>query len=208
MAKMKRSQWKARIALGKLHSSDLYRVCYYKVYAISESVGSTARFSIFLDFSPVDNTFHHHFLEYFQVIGIFIRTKLSAILAVLATRSACRPSLASCLSSYGDSLPSVPDAYGQSLEALLSQPAASESETKRTIQVLEYTMAATNVIFKLLLVKPKKECHVGLKKAQGEGYFALILLSKEAQAGNPCELLFNPTTKIRHPMIEGMKGRD
>ncbi|GKD98259.1 hypothetical protein Tco_1382156 [Tanacetum coccineum] len=28
-----------------------------------------------------------------------------------------------------ESLPSVPDAYGQSLEALLSQPAASESES-------------------------------------------------------------------------------
>ncbi|GKA07984.1 hypothetical protein Tco_0687315, partial [Tanacetum coccineum] len=32
-------------------------------------------------------------------------------LAVLATRSACRPSLALCLSSHGESLPSVPDAY-------------------------------------------------------------------------------------------------
>ncbi|GKG61205.1 hypothetical protein Tco_0618930, partial [Tanacetum coccineum] len=28
------------------------------------------------------------------------------------------------------SLPSVPDAYGQSLKALLSQPAASESESR------------------------------------------------------------------------------
>ncbi|GKF36194.1 hypothetical protein Tco_0112952, partial [Tanacetum coccineum] len=36
---------------------------------------------------------------------------LSVVLAVLATRSACRPSLASCLSSHGESLPSVPDAY-------------------------------------------------------------------------------------------------
>ncbi|GKA91323.1 hypothetical protein Tco_0813193 [Tanacetum coccineum] len=45
---------------------------------------------------------------------------------MLATRSACRPSLASCLSPHGESLPSVPDAYGQSLEALPSQPAASE----------------------------------------------------------------------------------
>ncbi|GJT05525.1 hypothetical protein Tco_0839987 [Tanacetum coccineum] len=52
----------------------------------------------------------------------------SAALAVLTTRPACQPSLASCLSSLGESLPSVPDAYGQSLEALLSPPAASGSE--------------------------------------------------------------------------------
>ncbi|GKC86564.1 hypothetical protein Tco_1147213, partial [Tanacetum coccineum] len=54
---------------------------------------------------------------------------LSAVLAELATRSTCRPSLASCLSSHGESLPFVPDAYSQSLKALLSQPAASESES-------------------------------------------------------------------------------
>ncbi|GKE87712.1 hypothetical protein Tco_1565187 [Tanacetum coccineum] len=53
----------------------------------------------------------------------------SAALAVLTTRPACRPSLALCLSSHGESLPSVPDAYGQSLEALLSWPAASKSES-------------------------------------------------------------------------------
>ncbi|GJR09660.1 hypothetical protein Tco_0792312 [Tanacetum coccineum] len=35
----------------------------------------------------------------------------SATLAVLTTRPACHPSLASCLSSLGESLPSVPDAY-------------------------------------------------------------------------------------------------
>ncbi|GKE79329.1 hypothetical protein Tco_1545449, partial [Tanacetum coccineum] len=34
-----------------------------------------------------------------------------ATLAVLTTRLACHPSLASCLSSHGESLPSVPDAY-------------------------------------------------------------------------------------------------
>ncbi|GJW91839.1 hypothetical protein Tco_0169392 [Tanacetum coccineum] len=33
------------------------------------------------------------------------------LVAVLATRSTCRPSLASCLSSLGESLPSMPDAY-------------------------------------------------------------------------------------------------
>ncbi|GKF92340.1 hypothetical protein Tco_0279059, partial [Tanacetum coccineum] len=54
---------------------------------------------------------------------------LSAVLTVLATQSACHPSLASCLSSLGESLPSMPDAYGQSLEALLTQPAASERES-------------------------------------------------------------------------------
>ncbi|GKG59353.1 hypothetical protein Tco_0605004, partial [Tanacetum coccineum] len=44
----------------------------------------------------------------------------SAALAVLTTRHACHPSLASCLSSHGESLSSVPDAYGQSFEALPS----------------------------------------------------------------------------------------
>ncbi|GKG51806.1 hypothetical protein Tco_0544444, partial [Tanacetum coccineum] len=48
---------------------------------------------------------------------------------VLTTRPACLPSLASCLSSHGESLPSMSDAYGQSLEALISQPATSESES-------------------------------------------------------------------------------
>ncbi|GKE87278.1 hypothetical protein Tco_1564753, partial [Tanacetum coccineum] len=50
-------------------------------------------------------------------------------LAVLTTQPACHPSLASCLSSHGGSLLSVPDAYSQSLEALPSQPAASGSES-------------------------------------------------------------------------------
>ncbi|GKD23218.1 hypothetical protein Tco_1224921 [Tanacetum coccineum] len=48
-------------------------------------------------------------------------------LAVLTTRPACHPSLASCLSSHGESLQYVPNAYGQSLEALSSQPAASRT---------------------------------------------------------------------------------
>ncbi|GKC68609.1 hypothetical protein Tco_1101207, partial [Tanacetum coccineum] len=47
----------------------------------------------------------------------------------LTTRPACQPSLASCLASLKESLPSVPDAYGQSLEALLSQPAIFRSES-------------------------------------------------------------------------------
>nr|GFD54324.1 hypothetical protein [Tanacetum cinerariifolium] len=40
--------------------------------------------------------------------------------------------LVSCLPSLRESLPSVPDAYDQSLEALPSQPAASESESHVT----------------------------------------------------------------------------
>ncbi|GJW61647.1 hypothetical protein Tco_0110982 [Tanacetum coccineum] len=40
-----------------------------------------------------------------------VHIRLSAVLAVLATRSACRPSVASCLSSHGESLPSMPNAY-------------------------------------------------------------------------------------------------
>ncbi|GJW82777.1 hypothetical protein Tco_0155922 [Tanacetum coccineum] len=54
----------------------------------------------------------------------------SAALAVLTTRHACHPSLMSCLLSLEESLPSVPYVYGQSLEALLSQSAASESESR------------------------------------------------------------------------------
>ncbi|GKC97426.1 hypothetical protein Tco_1167701 [Tanacetum coccineum] len=55
---------------------------------------------------------------------------LSAALAVLATWSACRLSLVSCLSSLRESLPSGPDAYGQSLKALPSQLAASGNESR------------------------------------------------------------------------------
>ncbi|GJX86249.1 hypothetical protein Tco_0337023, partial [Tanacetum coccineum] len=47
----------------------------------------------------------------------------------LTTRPVCYSSLVSCLSSLGESLPSVPYVYCQSLEALPSQPAASESES-------------------------------------------------------------------------------
>ncbi|GJX76761.1 hypothetical protein Tco_0323572 [Tanacetum coccineum] len=54
---------------------------------------------------------------------------LPAALAVLTTRPACHPSLTLYLSSHGESLPFVPDAYDQSLEALPSQPAASGSES-------------------------------------------------------------------------------
>nr|GFA37507.1 reverse transcriptase domain-containing protein [Tanacetum cinerariifolium] len=61
----------------------------------------------------------------------------SATYAVLTTRLACRPSLVSCLPLLGESLPSVPDAYDQSLEDLLSQSAASESESHVTGVVSE-----------------------------------------------------------------------
>ncbi|GJX46184.1 hypothetical protein Tco_0271374 [Tanacetum coccineum] len=54
----------------------------------------------------------------------------SAALAVLTTRPACHLSLVSYLSSLGESLPSIPYVYGQSLEALPSQSAASGSETR------------------------------------------------------------------------------
>ncbi|GKD74152.1 hypothetical protein Tco_1332434, partial [Tanacetum coccineum] len=53
----------------------------------------------------------------------------SATLDVLATRPACHSSLVSCLSSLGESLPSVPGAYGQTLEAMPPQPAASGNES-------------------------------------------------------------------------------
>ncbi|GKG22889.1 hypothetical protein Tco_0388192, partial [Tanacetum coccineum] len=53
----------------------------------------------------------------------------SAALDVLTTRPAYHSSLASSLSLLGESLLSVPDAYGQSLEALPSQPVASGNES-------------------------------------------------------------------------------
>ncbi|GJX66492.1 hypothetical protein Tco_0300835 [Tanacetum coccineum] len=52
------------------------------------------------------------------------------LVTVLTTRPACHPSLVSCLSSLKESLPYVPYVYGQSLEALPSQSAASGSETR------------------------------------------------------------------------------
>ncbi|GKF28820.1 hypothetical protein Tco_0095162, partial [Tanacetum coccineum] len=52
-----------------------------------------------------------------------------AALDVLITWPACHSSLASCFSSLGESLPSVPKAYSQSLEAMSSQPAASGNES-------------------------------------------------------------------------------
>ncbi|GJW18084.1 hypothetical protein Tco_0025520 [Tanacetum coccineum] len=53
----------------------------------------------------------------------------SAALAVLTTRPACPLFLSLCLSSYGESLSSVPDAYGQSLKALPSQLVVSGSKS-------------------------------------------------------------------------------
>ncbi|GKC57731.1 hypothetical protein Tco_1085329 [Tanacetum coccineum] len=53
-----------------------------------------------------------------------------AALDVLATRPACHSFLASYLSSLRESLPSVPGAYGRTLEALPSQPAASGNKSR------------------------------------------------------------------------------
>ncbi|GKB28457.1 hypothetical protein Tco_0867858 [Tanacetum coccineum] len=53
-----------------------------------------------------------------------------AALDVLATRPACHSSLISCLLSLGESLPSVPGAYDQTLEPLSSQPVASGNESR------------------------------------------------------------------------------
>ncbi|GKD88474.1 hypothetical protein Tco_1363981 [Tanacetum coccineum] len=63
---------------------------------------------------------------------------------------------------------------------------------------------------------PTRNATLARKKAQGKGYFALILLSKEAQvvsitdchAGNPCELSYDPRAKIKAPIIGRMDGRD
>ncbi|GJW05707.1 hypothetical protein Tco_1568130 [Tanacetum coccineum] len=53
----------------------------------------------------------------------------SAAPDVLTTQPACHSSLVSCLSSLRESLPYVPGAYGQTLEALPSQPAVSGNES-------------------------------------------------------------------------------
>ncbi|GJX95935.1 hypothetical protein Tco_0351733 [Tanacetum coccineum] len=79
----------------------------------------------------------------------------SAALAVLTTRPACHPSLTSCLSSHGESLLSVPDAYGQSLEALPSQPAASGSETRVHIPTYGGSEAHNGPPDSILSHKPK-----------------------------------------------------
>ncbi|GJV62476.1 hypothetical protein Tco_1468576 [Tanacetum coccineum] len=71
----------------------------------------------------------------------------SAALAVLTTRPACHPSLTSCLSSHGESLLYVPNAYGQSLEALPSQPATSGSESHVPGAVSKSEYLATVVVF-------------------------------------------------------------
>ncbi|GJU84864.1 hypothetical protein Tco_1292410 [Tanacetum coccineum] len=65
-------------------------------------------------------------------------------------------------------------------------------------------------------LKPKKECHIGLKEAQRKWQFTLVTLSKEAQAvsitdcqaGNPCEIRCDPMTKIALPIIKRMYGQD
>ncbi|GJX14460.1 hypothetical protein Tco_0206218 [Tanacetum coccineum] len=69
-----------------------------------------------------------------------------AALDVLTTRSACHSSLASCVSSLGESLPSVPGAYGQTLEALPSQPAASRNESHIPGVVFEREYSAAVVV--------------------------------------------------------------
>ncbi|GKB99201.1 hypothetical protein Tco_0985338 [Tanacetum coccineum] len=71
---------------------------------------------------------------------------LSAALTVLATRSACRPSLVLCISSLEESLPSALDAYGQSLEALPSQPTVSGNESYIPGDVSEGEYSAVVVV--------------------------------------------------------------
>ncbi|GKD98567.1 hypothetical protein Tco_1382464 [Tanacetum coccineum] len=92
----------------------------------------------------------------------------------------------------------------------------STLRARGTIQVVKYTLAEINVSHEPSLVNPKKECHIGLKEAQRKWQFTLVTLSKEAQtvsitdcqAGNPCEIRCDPTTKIALPIIERMYGQD
>ncbi|GJS96586.1 hypothetical protein Tco_0803554 [Tanacetum coccineum] len=69
-----------------------------------------------------------------------------AALVVLTTRPTCQLSLASCLYSFKESLPSVPDVYGQSLEALPSQSTASGSESHVPGAVFKYEYPATVLV--------------------------------------------------------------
>nr|GFC42089.1 hypothetical protein [Tanacetum cinerariifolium] len=64
----------------------------------------------------------------------------------LTTRPACRPSLVSCLSSLGGSLPSVTVVDGQSLRVLPSMSAASESGSQATAVVSGSMYSATVVV--------------------------------------------------------------
>ncbi|GJY71141.1 hypothetical protein Tco_0474844 [Tanacetum coccineum] len=67
----------------------------------------------------------------------------SAALDVLTTRTACHSSLASCLLSLGESLPSIPGAYDEILEVLPSQLAASgnKSHIPGVVSQREYSTA-------------------------------------------------------------------
>nr|GFC57329.1 hypothetical protein [Tanacetum cinerariifolium] len=67
----------------------------------------------------------------------------SAVHIVLTTRPACRPSLASCLSSLGESLLSVTATHGQSLGVLSSLSIASESVSHVTADVSGSVYSAT-----------------------------------------------------------------
>ncbi|GJY14459.1 hypothetical protein Tco_0384881 [Tanacetum coccineum] len=66
------------------------------------------------------------------------------------------------------------------------------------------------------LKNPKRNATFGLKEAQRKWQFTLVTLSKEAQAvsitdcqaGNPCEIRCDPTTKFTLPIIERMYGQD
>ncbi|GJY98132.1 hypothetical protein Tco_0515042 [Tanacetum coccineum] len=95
------------------------------------------------------------------------------------------------------------------------QEDAYDREKQAITEVKSYSVHGSKLAISHWL-KPKKECHIGLKEAQRKWQFTLVTLSKEAQAvsimdcqaGNPCEIRCDPTTKIALPIIERMYGQD
>ncbi|GJS94463.1 hypothetical protein Tco_0801431 [Tanacetum coccineum] len=107
------------------------------------------------------------------------------------------------------------DAYGQSLKALPSQPAASGSESHLPGVVVQEQDGRVNSYSEVLIGgNPQGECHVNMKKAQGMGIFTLESLLGKAQgvtitdchAGNLCVHICDPTSQSKDPMIGINKG--
>ncbi|GJS18245.1 hypothetical protein Tco_0412717 [Tanacetum coccineum] len=83
---------------------------------------------------------------------------------MLATRSACLPSLASCLSLHGESLPSVPNAYHQFLEALLSQPAASEKRIVLIVHTHDHGLGMMKILMGFHMTQSLSSEHMALSE--------------------------------------------
>ncbi|GKE73162.1 hypothetical protein Tco_1535203 [Tanacetum coccineum] len=81
---------------------------------------------------------------------------------------------------------------------------------ENAIKVLKYTLAATNVIHKLSLVNTLQDMPRGLvRKHKERDILHSFYTTKKEQAvsitdchaGNPCELISDPTVESEYPMI-------